>query len=71
MSLYHHLEGARAECERRMADLADAPGSLPREWFSLNAMERRLRPLVYEAARLSGEPPPVYTRITEAGKVVS
>lgn len=72
-SLTDLLEGARAECERRMADLTsngERGGEIPREFFHLNVMERRLRPLVYEAARLEGESPPIYTKITDDGRPI-
>lgn len=67
VGLFHKLEGARAECERRMAEFAEGVpgGKLPREWFALNVMERRLRPLVYEAARLDGIGPIALTKVGE------
>lgn len=52
-----------------MADLTsggERGWEIPLEWFALNAMERRLRPLVHEAARIEGTSL-VYTTVSRSG----
>jgi hypothetical protein len=45
------LAAAHFEAERAMAEVAAEAQPLPREWFRLHDIEKKLRPLVHASAQ--------------------